>query len=49
MPFAKTLLLIAILVVVGVALWLRVRAWRAQRAAARLAWQAEVDRAIRES
>ncbi|MCW2287233.1 hypothetical protein [Leucobacter luti] len=49
MAFAKTLLIIVIVLVVALALLMRVRAWRARRTAAKRAWQAEVDRAIRES
>lgn len=44
---AKTLLIIAILVAVGLGVFLRVRAWRRRRAAAKAAWQAELDRDLR--
>ncbi|GAA1610853.1 hypothetical protein [Leucobacter chromiireducens] len=49
MTFAKILLLLLVLGAVVLGLWLRVRAWRARRAAARRAWQAEVDAALRDA
>ncbi|WP_440311788.1 hypothetical protein [Leucobacter chromiireducens] len=49
MVFAKILLVVLLLGAAAVALLMRVRVWRARRAEARAKWQADVDRAIRES
>ncbi|SJN10058.1 hypothetical protein FM113_08070 [Leucobacter sp. 7(1)] len=49
MTFAKILLLLLVLGAIALALLLRVRAWRARRTAAKRAWQAEVDQALRDA
>lgn len=46
MGFAKLVLILAILIAIGLAVFLRVRAWRLRRAEAKRAWDAEVRRAI---
>ncbi|WP_169447474.1 MULTISPECIES: hypothetical protein [Leucobacter] len=47
MVFGKALLVIVIVVTILLALFLRVRAWRARRAQERAVWQAELDRDLR--
>ena len=49
MVLAKILLVVLLLGAAAVALLMRVRVWRARRAEARAKWQADVDRAIRDS
>lgn len=47
MGFAKFVLVVVILVVIVLALYLRVRAWRAHKAAEKAAWEAEIERDLR--
>ncbi|WP_162903598.1 hypothetical protein [Leucobacter sp. wl10] len=48
MGFAKFVLVALIVVVVLLTVYLRVRAWRARRAAERAAWEAEIERDLRD-
>lgn len=47
MLFAKILLIVAIAIAILLAVYVRVRAWRARRAAAREAWRVELERDLR--
>ncbi|QZY52659.1 hypothetical protein [Leucobacter tenebrionis] len=47
MVFAKVLLIIAIVIAILLALYMRWRAWHARRVRERAAWQAELERDLR--
>ena len=49
MLLAKILLVVVLLGAAAIALLMRYRVWRARRAEARARWQADVDRATRDS